>query len=410
MAIVDEADSILIDEASVPLILSEATNLKQEHTYYNQTLSIASQLLLNKDFYINQDNMQASLSQTGQAKLEATAMTLPAVWHNKLHREEAVSMALAALYLYIRDHHYVVHNGAVSMIDTITGRVAEGRSWSGGLQQLIELKEGCSPSEKLSTIAQITFQRFFPKYLKLGGISGTLTESRNELKNTYGLAVSKVPLRKPSQQKMLPMRIFNHIDVRNNTLINHVKEFHKTGRPILIATESVQESEQLSLAMAKYKLQHNILNAKHDKQEANLISQAGKPHAITITTNMAGRGTDIHISDAVNQQGGLHVISCQVNTSKRIDRQLIGRTARQGQAGSAEIWLSLESKLIQKRLPKWLTYLCKQSNCHLPQIAIKYILNYVQWVESAHQKALRKHLRKSDQALKQHLSFGGLYD
>lgn len=410
MAIIDEADSILIDEASVPLILSEADNLKQQQTYYTQSLSIASQLLLNKDFVLMEDRMQVNLTHVGQKKLEATAMALPAVWHNKLHREESVTMALAALYLYARDHHYVVHNGTVSMIDHITGRIAEGRSWSGGLQQLIELKEGCKPSDKLSTIAQITFQRFFPKYLKLGGISGTLTESSNELQKTYGLSVHQVPLRNPSQRQLLPMRIDKNIDTRNQALITYVKQLHATGRPILIATASVQESEQLSVLMAQHKLKHNILNAKHDKQEADLISQAGKQYAITITTNMAGRGTDIHVSDAVNQLGGIHVISCQVNGSKRVDRQLIGRTARQGQAGSAEIWLTLESKLIKQRLPNWLIQLCSPYIHYLPKLAIQLMLTYVQWKESAHQAALRQHLMKSDQALKQHLAFGGQYD
>jgi len=209
-------------------------------------MRIANQLTRDVDFRVNVELQQAQLTTSGQQKLIGLTISLPPVWHNQLHREASITTALSALYTYHRDQHYLVKDNQVSMIDTTTGRIAKGRAWSGGLQQLIELKENCALSDKLATVAQITYQRFFPKYIKLAGISGTLTETSHELKKHYDLTVCKIPLRIPSQAKMLPMQLFKSTASRNTALIRYIKQLHQSGRPILVATASVKASEVLS--------------------------------------------------------------------------------------------------------------------------------------------------------------------
>lgn len=406
MAIIDEADSILIDEARVPLILSQAVKNEQENQYLEQSLNLADSLKVGEDFLLNTGSMKATLTGSGSSKLETAALTLSGVWHNRLHREETVSQALAASYLYHRDQHYIVHDGKVQIIDETTGRVAKGRAWSKGLHQLIELKENIEPSDRLETISQITYQRFFPKYHRLSGISGTIAESRNELFNTYGLCMSKVALRSASQRKIFPTRLFTNKNVLNNALIERINMLKKSGRPILVGMDSVKDSETLSEYLKIEGISHVVLNAKNDEDEADLIAKAGATDAVTITTNMAGRGTDIKLEAGVNALGGLHVISCQVNHSRRIDRQLIGRSARQGDQGSAETWVALNNDLLLQRLPKWLHSVIRQCTEQLPNYIIKPIIFRAQKAEERHQALLRKHLLKNDKKLENNLSFG----
>ncbi|MFW5431415.1 MAG: DEAD/DEAH box helicase [Methylophilaceae bacterium] len=410
MAIVDEADSILIDEARVPLILSKAVNNTQENDYYNQSLALAKQLIATQDFKLDPNTMLVSLTELGREKLEIKASALSAIWHNRLHREETICQALAALYLYHQDKHYLVDEDQVHIIDETTGRLAKGRTWSRGLHQLIELKEACKPSPTLETITQITYQRFFPRYLRLGGISGTLYESRRELSNIYGLRISQIPLRLPSQRSVLPTRLFKTNEALRLALVSRVAAFQQAGRPVLIGTESVIESELLSQQLNRAGLLHVALNARNDQNEADLIAKAGLAGAVTVTTNMAGRGTDIKLGQNINLEGGLHVISCQVNTSRRIDRQLAGRCARQGDSGSVETWVSLEASLLQKNLPSWLLSYLEKFIQLLPSQLIKVLIVFVQKAEENYHLQLRKHLLSADKIFEQHLSFGRVHD
>ncbi len=396
MAIIDEADSILIDEACVPLVLSQAVHNQQEQSYYKQSLNIASQLIPHEDFELNAVTMHVKLNSLGQSKLEAAAYSLPAVWFNKLHRDETVRQALAALHLYHRDQHYIVADDQVNIIDETTGRIARGRSWSRGLHQLIELKENTKQTGTLSTISQITYQRFFPKYLRLSGISGTLLESRHELFKTYGLCVSEVPLRTPCKRKIYPTRLFRNASELNDALVERIRSVTDIGRPVLIGTSSVAESESLSKRLEESSINHVLLNAKNDEHEAESIAHAGNQSAVTITTNMAGRGTDIKINETVNQLGGLHIINCQVNISHRIDRQLIGRSARQGDNGSAETWISLDNTLLQQNLPNWLKKILKKYAQKTPQYLINLILYFVQRSLQKHYIWMRKRLLEND--------------
>jgi preprotein translocase subunit SecA len=410
MAIIDEADSILIDEARVPLILSQAVDNGQEMKYLDQSLNLARELKIEVDFKLNIDAMLATLTETGRENLEMKAQPLPAVWHNRLHREEAICQALAALYLYQQDHHYLIQDKKVHIVDETTGRIAQGRTWSRGLHQLIELKEGCETSPALATLSQITYQRLFPRYLRLGGVSGTLAESRNELLRVYGLHVSHVPLRSPNQREILPTRLFKHHEALRNALVDRIAALQLTGRPILIGTESVAESETLSASLQKIGLKHTVLNARNDQNEAESIAKAGQAGAVTVTTNTAGRGTDIALDKGINIKGGLHVISCQINTARRIDRQLAGRCARQGDNGSVETWVSLETPLLKNNLPFWLKLLAGEYTESLPSAVVRKAIALIQRAEEKRHTRLRKHLLSSDKNIAQSLTFGRMHD
>ena len=410
MAIVDEADSILIDEARVPLILSENARDGQEKQYYSQAVALAYALKLDTDYILDTDHMQVRLTTSGQEKLEAIIQKMEPIWHNRLHREETVCQALAGLHLYRRDRHYLVHDGSIMIIDETTGRVSPGRSWSRGLHQVIELKEGCKASSTLNTISQITYQRFFPRYLRLGGVSGTLQESRRELFRTYGLRVSTVPLRKPSKRQIYPTRLFNDQSSLWQALAQRIHELQIVGRPVLVGTESVADSEALSQALSASSIRHEVLNARHDGIEAEIIAKAGIYGAVTITTNMAGRGTDISLGDGVKELGGLHIISCQINASKRIDRQLAGRSARQGDPGSVETWVSLETALIRKRLPNWLKSIMLQNSYFSVGKPANMLINVVQKMEERHHVLQRRRLFASEKQMERHLTFGVKHD
>ena len=410
MAILDEADSILIDEARVPLVLSRALDNVQENDYYNQSLNLAKQLQVSQDFNLNAESMSVSLTALGREKIETKASALATIWHNQLHREDVICQALAALYLYQLDKHYLVHEDQVHIIDETTGRIAEGRAWSRGLHQLIELKESCKPSPALETISQITYQRFFPRYLRLGGISGTLSESRAELFSTYDLRVSSIPLRLPSKRSMLPTQLFKTNDTLRSALLDRITTLQRQGRPVLIGTESVIESDLLSQKLSQSGVVHVVLNAKNDQNEADLIAKAGQSGAVTVTTNMAGRGTDIKLAQNINMLGGLHIISCQVNNSRRIDRQLAGRCARQDDFGSVETWVSLQNPLLTKNIPLWLRSFLGKHTQILPSILIKMLITFTQKAEEKHHALLRKRLLSADEAFEQNLAFGRLYD
>lgn len=406
MAIVDEADSILIDEARVPLILSQATHNQHEQDYFSQALTLAGSLSQSEDFQLDLNAFSARLTGKGRESLEQAAAGLEPLWHNRLHREETICMALAALYLYRRDHHYLIRDGKALIIDENTGRIAPGRMWSRGLHQLIELKEGCTPSAALATAAQITFQQFFPRYLRLGGLSGTLHESRGELLEIYGLAVRRVPLRRPCQRKAIATRLFPDHQALWNAVASRIVELSQADWPVLVGTESVLDSEMLSRHLTEAGLHHAVLNARNDKHEADIVARAGMAGAVTVATNMAGRGTDIPLGEGVAALGGLHIICCQLNAARRIDRQLAGRCARQGDPGSVETWLSLQARLLQQNLPRWLIGLLRQRAPALPAWLARALIAYVQMLEEGRHFQHRKHLREQAEKINRQLSFG----
>jgi preprotein translocase subunit SecA len=396
MAVIDEADSILIDEARVPLILSQSVVDAKQLDYYNQARALAASMVVKTDYVLDRPAMSAQLTDAGRQKLEQGAKQLGALWHNRMHREEAICQALAAQHLFRRDKHYLVRDETVYIIDEITGRISPGRVWSSGLHQLIEIKEGCKPSGEMVTAAQITYQRFFPRYLMLGGMSGTLSESRAELYAVFGLMLTKVPRRQPSQRTMLPTRIYADSEAQWDAVVRTVQACHQQQRPVLIGTDSVADSEALSQRLHDAGLVHVVLNARQDQHEAAIVARAGELGQITVSTNMAGRGTDIPLGEGAEQLGGLHLIICQHNTSRRIDRQLLGRCARQGNPGSAETLISFDKPLIARLFPVWLKGFAGENGFSRPQWLVRLIVLLPQWLEEAHQRAQRREMQELD--------------
>jgi preprotein translocase subunit SecA len=410
MAVVDEADGILIDEARTPLILSQPRVNPQQQAYIQDALRVVLHLRPGPHFRLDPSNQTAELTSCGRTELERLLANLGGLWRDRRHRDEIASLALVAHHLLFRDQHYIVRDRKILMIDQTTGRVAPGRVWSRGLQQLLEAKEGCPPSGEMETIAQITYQRFFPRYLRLCGMSGTLTEAKRELKHVYGLRVMPVPLRKPCRRIGLGTRVFLRREDKWQAVIERVQEMQRAGRPVLIGTDSVADSDQLSVRLAAARVEHQVLNARQDSEEAELVARAGEHGRITVTTNMAGRGTDIALAPGVAERGGLHVICCQHNSSARIDRQLHGRAARQGDPGSMETLLSLEDGMMARSLPlvvKRVAAFFAGSKRVLPARLGKLLARLPQIIEERRQLHQRKLLLEQDRKSEQRLSFSG---
>jgi preprotein translocase subunit SecA len=360
MALIDEADSVLLDEARVPFILSRAGATQSCPEHFERALALAARLERGRDFSLDAELRSAELTRAGREALAANAQTADRLWALPRYREEAVSLALAALHVFHRDRDYLVRDGRVELIDATTGRTAPGRAWSRGLHQMIELKEGCRPGRVLETAAELTYQRFFSRYLRVCGMSGTLSEGRRELAQVYGLRVARVPLRMPSLRRVLPTRVFADAPGRWAFVVQRARELSQAGRAVLVGTDTVADSQALSEAMHAGSLEHVLLNARHDRAEAEIVAAAGGPGRITVATSMAGRGTDIALDREVAGRGGLHVILCQANPSSRIDRQFIGRCARRGEPGSCETLHVLDARLPRRGAelrPAWLARL-----------------------------------------------------
>jgi len=410
MALIDEADSILIDEARTPLVLSQSRINVQQLNYLRQAQQLADRLKQGIEYRLHPAESRVELTAAGCAQVDRHGEAIGGLWRDRRHREEVISMALAARHLFLRDRHYIVRDDEIIMIDQNTGRLAPGRVWSRGLHQLIEAKEGCAPTGDQETIAQITYQRFFPRYLRLGGMSGTLHEARDELYSVYGLSIQRVPLRKASRRIYLPPRMFATRSEKWQAVVQRVTELGGSGRPVLVGTDSVADSEQLSRLLRQCNLKHAVLNARDDSEEARTVARAGQPGQITVTTNMAGRGTDIALAPAVAEAGGLHVICCQHNASARIDRQLQGRCARQGDPGSVETILSLEDGLIARYWPAWARAALSwwmRAGRRLPAWLAKLLAQLPQDAEERRQRRERRLLLEVDDRAEKRLSFAG---
>lgn len=346
-AIVDEADSVLIDEARTPLIISKEVAPGAEAQVAGQALEVAGQLRIGEDFVIFKQDRRVALTQPGHARVVALCRALGGIWSGAMRRDELVTQALSALHLFVRDDHYLVRDGKIQVIDEHTGRVMADRSWGQGLHQLIEAKEGLEITAHRETIARISYQRFFRRYLHLSGMTGTGQEVKGELGSVYGLPVVRVPTHRPSRRMHLPDRIFATEAGKWQAVVDRIAEIRAVGAPVLVGTRSVADSETLGALLAKRGVEHTVLNAKQDAEEAEIVARAGEPGRITIATNMAGRGTDIKLSARAAELGGLHVIICERHEAGRIDRQLAGRSARQGDPGHVEAILSLEDALLK---------------------------------------------------------------
>ena len=346
-AIVDEADSVLVDEARTPLVISGPGDPGTERRVYEQALALADRLGPDHDFRIESRDRQVVLTGRGQRRLDDLAGPLGGIWAGRLRREHLVRQALAARHLFQRDQQYLVSDdGKVSIIDEFTGRLMPDRSWELGLHQLIEVKEGCAPTTAPDTLARISYQRFFRRYLRLAGMTATAREIAAELWAVYRLAVLRVPTDRPLRRRALPDRMFARATDRWSAVVRRIDEIHRSGRPVLIGTRSVAASEELGALLTRAGVPHRVLNARQDRQEAELVALAGHESQVTVATNMAGRGTDIRLGPGIAEAGGLHVIATERHEARRIDRQLFGRTGRQGDPGTFEAIVSLEDELV----------------------------------------------------------------
>jgi preprotein translocase subunit SecA len=401
-AIVDEADSVLIDEARTPLILSTQVNQAQEEQMYRQALVLAKQL---RPEHYRIRNSQVEFTEAGSETLEELAAPLKGVWTGPRRREMLVRKALTALHLFERDRHYLLKDGKVVIIDEYTGRLMPDRSWEQGLHQLIEIKEGCEITGRRETLARISYQRFFRRYLHLSGMTGTAVEVVDEFWSVYRRRVARIPTHRPVRRAYYPDRIFGRADAKWRAVVQAIEREHKLGRPVLIGTRTVAASEHLATLLDAAGLSYQLLNARQDKDEAEIVARAGEVGRITVATNMAGRGTDIKLAPEAAELGGLHVISTELNDSGRIDRQLYGRGARQGDRGSCQAILAVEDDLVTTHLP-WATGLFGKRG-RIPAWMGRMLFTIAQQrAESTHAR-VRRDLLDLDEQLGDMLAFAG---
>ncbi|SFB48039.1 preprotein translocase subunit SecA [Cohnella sp. OV330] len=345
-AIIDEVDSILIDEARTPLIISGQAQ-KSTQMYY-QADRVASRLSETEDFTIDVKMRSIALTEAGVTKVEQAFDIENLFAHEHVLINHHVNQALRARFIMKRDVDYVVQDEEVVIVDEFTGRLMAGRRYSDGLHQAIEAKEGLDVQNESMTLATITFQNYFRMYRKLAGMTGTAKTEEEEFKRIYGLEVVQIPTNRTNIRKDVPDVVYKTENSKFRAVVEEIVKRHQTGQPVLVGTVSIENSERVSEMLKKKGIKHQVLNAKYHAEEAEIISSAGQRGTVTIATNMAGRGTDILLGDGVPDIGGLHIIGTERHESRRIDNQLRGRAGRQGDPGSSQFYLSMEDELMRR--------------------------------------------------------------
>lgn len=344
-AIVDEVDSILIDEARTPLIISgegeKSTDFYKVADFFVKTLKA------DRDFTVDEKSNSVILTDEGVSAAEKFFRIDNYADPNQMELQHHVTQALKANYIMKRDKDYMVKDGEVIIVDEFTGRLMEGRRYSDGLHQAIEAKEGVNVQRESKTLATITFQNYFRMYKKLSGMTGTALTEENEFREIYGLDVIVIPTHKPVARIDYPDVVYKTEKAKFNAIVEEIIETHKTGQPVLVGTVSIEKSEYLSSLLKRRGIPHQVLNAKYHEKEAEIISHAGELGMVTIATNMAGRGTDIKLGEGVKEVGGLKIIGTERHESRRIDNQLRGRAGRQGDPGFSRFYISLEDDLMR---------------------------------------------------------------
>ena len=350
-AIIDEIDSVLIDEACLPLVVSQGGESASRQAAHLAAHQVAAALREGCDFTIDSQSRMVALTAAGQQSVYEQYVgrlrfVLDRPW------AEYVKQALASQHLYQRDVEYIVQDGRVMLVDEFTGRIFADRTWRDGLHQSVEAKEGLLTSPELRTAARISRQRFFQLYETICGMTGTASGSRHEFHRHYRLAVVQVPLQKPSRRETLPTRFFVDAESKCRAVVAEVLAMQQIGRPVLIGSRTIRNSELLAHRLAAVNVSRELLNGRQDRAEAEIIARAGHRGVVTIATNMAGRGTDIILGPGVVELGGMHVIGIECHESGRIDRQLLGRAGRQGEPGSGRFFISAEDPLLLQYAPR----------------------------------------------------------
>jgi preprotein translocase subunit SecA len=397
LAVVDEADSVLVDEARTPLIISAEVD-QDDSDLCSIALALARELD-HRHYVLRDAGRHVSLTDRGRSHVAELAPD-EGLWRVARAREELVEQGLSAIHLFRRDEHYVVAGGEVQIVDEFTGRIAEGRTWEKGLHQMIETKEGLATTKQRDARAKLTYQRFFRRYLRLCGMSGTAKELAGELRAVYALPVVTIPTHRPSQRITLPARMLPDEWHKWRAVAEAAVAMAAAGRPVLIGTRSVAASEALGQVLTEAGVAHTILNARHDKTEAEIVARAGEAGRITVATNMAGRGTDIQLPPDVEAAGGLHVILTEFHESARIDRQLIGRGARQGNPGSWQAIVARDDDLFRRFAPAWMRQTAK-------------LITLRRWCQAAAERtnaASRSAAQREESGLRDRLAFTGQPD
>ena len=350
--IVDEADSVLIDEAVTPLIISQPQKNRPLTEACKTATELADQLMERLDYQVEQRYREIRLTRAGEAKLEKLCVTLPDFWHGNNRREELLILALTAKELYHKGRQYIIDDDKVVIVDEFTGRMMPQRTWRHGLHQMIEAKEGLSLSDPSETLVRLSFQRFFRFFRKLGGMSGTAIEAAGEFWHIYGMPVFSIPTNRPCVRKQLPVSFCSDLQSKWQAICDEVVNCHRLGQPVLIGTRSIADSEKLATLLSSHGIPLQILNAVKHREEAEIIATAGQRGIVTIATNMAGRGADIKLQEGAAELGGLHVIVSEPHESKRIDRQLLGRSGRQGAPGTGRIFSCSDDEVLQRYVSK----------------------------------------------------------
>ncbi len=348
--LVDEADSILIDEASTPLIISAlpTEEQKQEVEAYKWAADSIYEFVEEEDYTYDHDKREVELTREG--RLKARRLPKPEAMERTglYHIYEYVKQAIKVDREFHLDQQYVVRDGEIVIVDEFTGRLGEGRKWREGIHQAVEAKEGVEITVATGQAARITVQDFFLRFQHLAGMTGTAAASRTELAKIYKCKVVPVPTNRPPRRVQLETKVFATERAKWNAVVEEISELHELGRPVLIGTRTIDKSEILSTLLQERKMEHSVLNANRIAEEAAIVADAGHWGKVTVSTNMAGRGTDIKLPQEVLEIGGLHVVCTELHESARIDRQLIGRCGRQGDPGSYRQYLSLEDEILEK--------------------------------------------------------------
>ncbi|MBF0195231.1 MAG: hypothetical protein HQL71_11785 [Magnetococcales bacterium] len=355
-AIIDEADSILIDEAVTPFIIAAPRDNKVLVEAVKTTNELVKHLIKDKDYRVIKRLGVIQITDEGRKRLESLASDLPGMWRGRERRQELVQHALRAREMYEKDKHFVILDDKIVLVDERTGRLTPNRSLGIGLHQALEAYVGVELSPPTETMARFSYQKFFRLFPFLCGMSGTIEESSSELWSMFGLPVLAVPPHRTPQRIQLPAQPYIDQNSKWQGVVEAVIEVHKTGRPILLGTRDVDSSELLAEKIRSHGLECELLNAVHHQNEASIVLDAGHKNRITIATNMAGRGTDIKLTNDVKKMGGLCVIATEPNESQRVDRQLYGRCGRQGDPGSAQLFFSLDDPIFKLFLPKFILF------------------------------------------------------